>query len=82
MVYRQHMKYTLQMYWANPKGEIEPFLKPLSLEFESANAARGVFEQILDHPKIPIHSLTLVSEDGKLSERWFQIDGEWRQKNA
>lgn len=76
------MKYTLQMYWAHPKGEIEPFLKPLSLDFPSADAARGVFSQILDNPKIPVHSLTLESEDGQLSERWFHICGEWRRKKA
>jgi hypothetical protein len=82
MLYRRHMKFTLQMFWANPKGDLEPFLNPLSLEFPSADAARRVFSQILNHPKIPVHSLTLVSEDGTTSERWFQIDGEWRQKNA
>jgi hypothetical protein len=83
MVYRQRMKFTLQMFWANAtKGDIEPFLPPLSLEFPSTDDARRVFTQILGHPKIPVHSLTLVSEDGTTSERWFQIDGEWRRKDV
>lgn len=82
MIYRQQMKFTFQMFWANQKGHIEPFLQPLSLEFPSADAARRVFTQILNHPKIPAHSLTLVSEDGTTSERWFQIDGEWKRKDA
>ena len=82
MGYRQHMKFTQQIFWENPEGQIEPFLKPLSLEFPSADAARGIFKHVLNHPKIPAHSLTLVSEDCDVSERWFQIDGVWRRKDS
>ena len=76
------MKFTLQMFWANSLGEIEPFLRPLTLSFPSAEEARRVFSQVTRHPKIPVHSLTLVSEDGSTSERWFQLDGVWRRKDA
>ncbi len=76
------MNFTLQMFWERAPGEIEPFLKPLTLNFPTATEARGVFGQVTNHPKIPVHSLTLVSEDGTISERWFQIDGAWRRKDA
>jgi len=82
MGYDQRMKFTVQMFWAKEKGELEPFLTPLSLEFPSADEARRVLAQILNRPKIPVHSLKLVSEDGTTSERWFQIDGEWRRKDS
>jgi hypothetical protein len=75
------MKFTLQMFWER-KGEIEPMTKPLTLNFESADEVRGVFSQILGNPKVPLHSVTLASEDGNVSERWFQIDGVWRRKDA
>jgi hypothetical protein len=76
------MQLTLQMFWTNPHGEIEPLLAPLKLEFASAEEARGIFGQVTNHPNIPVHSLTLVSEDGTISERWFQIDSAWRRKDV
>jgi hypothetical protein len=76
------MKVTLQMFWTNPHEGIEPLLKPLTLDFASAEEARRIFGQMTKHPNIPVHSLTLVSEDGTISERWFQIDGAWRRKDA
>lgn len=80
--YGPGMIFTLQMFWANPRGEIEPLLTPLTLNFGSAEEARRIFGQVTNHPKIPVHSLTLVSEDGSTSERWFQIDGAWRRKDV
>ena len=80
--YDPGMRFTLQMFWASPHGEIEPLLTPLALNFASAEEARRIFGQVTKHPKIPVHSLTLVSEDGSTSERWFQIDGAWRRKGA
>jgi len=68
------------MFWTNLQGEIEPFLAPLALNFGSADEARRIFGQVTERPDIPVHSLTLVSEDGTISERWFKIDGAWRQK--
>jgi hypothetical protein len=76
------MKFTIQMFWSNTKGEIEPFLLPLTLNFNSAEDARQLFGQVIKQPKIPVHSLILSSEDGTISERWFQIDGVWRRKVA
>ena len=76
------MKFTLQMFWANPHGEIEPLLTPLTLNFASAEEARRSFGQVTNHPNIPVHSLMLVSEDSTISERWFRIDGAWRRKDA
>jgi hypothetical protein len=70
------------MFWTNAKGEIEPFLLPLTLKFGSAEEARRLFGQLINQPKIPVHSLTLSSEDGTISERWFQMDGVWRRKDA
>jgi hypothetical protein len=80
--YIVEMIFTLQMFWTNLHGEIEPFLAPLTLNFASAEEARRIFGQVTHHPNIPLHSLTLVSEDGTISERWFQIDGAWRRKDA
>ena len=76
------MKFTLQMFWARADGQIEPFLPPLTLDFSSADEARRVYSKILEQPKIPVHSLTLQSEDAATSERWFKVDGEWRRKDA
>jgi hypothetical protein len=30
--YSNGMKFTLEMFWTNPSGEIEPLLKPLTLD--------------------------------------------------
>jgi hypothetical protein len=76
------MKFTLQMFWTNPRGEIEPLLTPLTLNFASAEEAQRSFGQVTNHPNIPVHSLTLVSEDSTISERWFRIDGVRRRKDA
>jgi hypothetical protein len=43
--------------------------------------ARAVLEKIVAIEKVPAHSVTLTSEDGAISERWFQIDGLWRRKD-
>jgi hypothetical protein len=80
--YDPPMKVTLQMFWTNLHGEIEPLLSPLTLNFESADDARRIFGQVTKHQDIPVHSLTLVSDDGAISERWFKIDGSWRQKGT
>jgi len=79
--YSNGMKFTLEMFWTNPSGEIEPLLKPLTLDFKTVDDARQVFSAVTNHPKIPAHSITLVSEDRSISERWFQIDGIWRRKD-
>jgi hypothetical protein len=76
------MKVTLQMFWAKLHGEIEPLHAPLTLNFATAEDARRIFSQVTNHPNIPVHSLTLISEDGTISERWFQIDGAWRRKDT
>ena len=57
--YHRGMKFTLQMFWTNPHGEIEPLLTPLTLNFASAEEARRIFGQVTNHPNIPVHSLTL-----------------------
>jgi hypothetical protein len=55
---------------------------PLTLNFASAEEARQIPGQVINHRNIPVHSLTLVSEDGTVAERRFQIDGAWRRKAA
>jgi hypothetical protein len=77
------MKFALQMFWENSKGEIEPFLRPITLPFSSVDEARRLFGGFVEQATaVPMHSVTLTSEDGLLSERWFKIDGQWRRKNA
>jgi|HubBroStandDraft_2_1064218.scaffolds.fasta_scaffold1084403_1 hypothetical protein len=77
------MKYALQMFWENSKGEIEPFLRPIALPFKSANEARSLFGGFVEQAtQVPMHSVTLTAEDGSMAERWFQIDGQWRRKDA
>jgi hypothetical protein len=76
------MKFTFQMFWQNPSNGLEPFLLPLTLDFPSVETARQAFDKIVRHPNVPVHSITLASEDRTVSERWFQIDGQWRRKDA
>jgi hypothetical protein len=76
------MKFTYQIYWERlgKAGAVEPFLLPLTLQFASVVEARALLEKIVAIEKVPAHSVTLTSEDGSISERWFQIDGSWRRK--
>jgi hypothetical protein len=76
------MKFTIQMFWESPANGLEPFLLPLSLDFSSVEEARSAFDKVACHPNVPVHSLTLKSENGSISERWFQIDGQWRRKEV
>jgi hypothetical protein len=76
------MEFTLRTFWTTPHGGIEQLHGPLTLNFASAEEARRNFGLVTNRPGIPLHSLTLVSEDGTISERWFQIDGAWRRKDA
>ena len=82
--YHLGMKFTFEPFWVNPKGELEPLfpVKPITLELASVEAAREMFGKVLGHPDFPAHSIKLTSEDGSTSERWFQIDGQWRRKDA
>ena len=77
------MKFTYQIYWERPgkAGAVEPFLLPLTLQFPSVAEARAMLEKIVAIEKVPAHSVILTSEDGAISERWFQIDGSWRRKD-
>ena len=77
------MKFTYQIYWERlgKAGAVEPFLLPLTLQFPSVAEARAVLEKIVAIEKVPVHSVTLTSEDDAISERWFQIDGLWRRKD-
>ena len=77
------MKFTYQNYWERlgKAGAVEPLLLPLTLQFPSVAEARTVLEKIVAIDKMPEHSVTLTSEDGAISERWFQVDGSWRRKN-
>ena len=82
--YLRGMKFTIEIFWVTPKGAIEPlFPIPLPpLELGSSAHARDVATKLVGHQDIPAHSLTLKSEDGSVSERWFWMDGEWRRKDA
>jgi hypothetical protein len=71
--------FTFQMFWQNA-GTVEPFLRPLTLKLESIDEARRIIEKVVGHPDIPLHSLTIISEDQAISERWYQLDGAWRRK--
>jgi hypothetical protein len=71
--------FTFQMFWENGRT-VEPFLKPLTLELDSIDEARKLIEKVVGNPKIPLHSVTIVSADRTTSERWFQLDGAWRQR--
>ena len=76
------MNFTFQMFWSHPSGKIAPLLLPLTLAFSSAKDARRALDHIVRPPKVAVHSVTLASEDGVTSERWFQINGAWRLKDA
>ena len=41
-----------------------------------------MFRQLADLDKVPAHSFTIKSEDGTMSENWFQIDGSWRRREG
>jgi hypothetical protein len=76
------MKFIFKTFWEHPTKGLEPLLLPLTLDFPSLERARSSFDKVVRHPNIPVHSVTLESEDGSVSERWFQIDGKWMRKKA
>jgi hypothetical protein len=63
-------------------GLVEPFSSTVTLEYPSVHEARKIVAKLVDEAGAPIHSATVVSEDRKTSERWFQIDGTWRRKDV
>jgi hypothetical protein len=63
-------------------GAVVPFLPPFTFNLPSADVARAMIKKVVDHRDVPAHSVTINSEDGSISERWFWLDGVWRQKNA
>jgi hypothetical protein len=78
------MKLTIQLFWEGepaPAPAVAPFLKPLTLNFRSIDEARELAIKTADHENVPAHSFTIKSEDGKVSERWYQLDGAWRRKD-
>ena len=79
------MKLTFQFFWEGepaPAPAVAPFLKPLTLDWPSIDAAREAAVKLANHENVPAHSFTIKSEDGAISERWFNIDGVWRRKDA
>jgi hypothetical protein len=79
------MNFTFQFFKEESDHRVEAFLLPLTLDFPTVQKAREVIERIAKNNiakngKGLAHSVTLKSEDGKTSERWFQINGAWRRK--
>lgn len=80
--YPTEMKFTFQFFWEKPPhGDLEPFLLPLTLKFPSIEAARAAIDEVVKHPDVPLHSMTITSDSG-ISGRWFQMDGVWRRKDG
>lgn len=75
--------YTYTVFWEKPGGTVEPLYDiPIpALNFPTAEAAREVALKIVNHPDISAHSLTIQSDDGAVSERWFVMDGTWRRRD-
>lgn len=77
------MKLTIQFFWEGEQTPaVAPFLKPLTLDFKSIDMARDSARKAADHKNMPVHSFTIRSEDGTISERWFHVDGSWRRKHT
>jgi hypothetical protein len=75
------MNFTFQFFKEESDHRVEPFLLPLTLGFPTVQMAREVIENnIAKNGKGLAHSMTLKSQDGKISERWFQMNGAWRRK--
>jgi len=76
-------KFTFQLFAEGIGGPgLATFLTPLTLDLRSVEEAREVVGEIGEQRRIPAHSVMLTSEDGSVSERWFQLDGKWRRKGV
>lgn len=73
-------KYTMQTYWQE-EGAVSPFLPALTLKYDTIEGMRSIVKTLADHAEIPVHSVTITAEDGKV-ERWFKLDGQWRRKDG
>ena len=79
-VYRKPMKFTVQLFWEGElHGAVAPLFTPLTLDLPAADRAREMAMKVAAHRDVPAHSFTIKSEDGVLSERWFQLDGAWKR---
>ncbi|OAI44053.1 hypothetical protein AYO42_05350 [Rhizomicrobium sp. SCGC AG-212-E05] len=77
------MDFTFDVRWEEPGKEgLHPLFKPITLGFASADIARTMVGKIVGHERVPAHSVMLTSADGTVSERWYQLDGKWRRKDA
>lgn len=74
------MKYTMQAYWERA-GTVEPLWQALTLVFDTIDGMRDIVKTLAEHAEIPIHSVTITSEDSRV-ERWFKLDGQWRRKDG
>jgi hypothetical protein len=82
-LYHRPMKFTFQLFKEDSDlRTVEPFLFPLTLDLSSVAEARSMIRKVADNAKVPAHSLTIRSEDGSISERWFRIDGSWRRRDT
>jgi len=82
-IYGEPMKFTVQLFWEGELyGGVAPLFTPLTLDLSSADRAREVAKKVAAHRDVPAHSFTIKSEDGTLSERWFQLDGAWNQGDS
>jgi hypothetical protein len=68
------MKFAFKIFWMQ-NGQLELLLEPDALDVPSITNAREIAEGFAAHA--PAHSISIESEDGLISERWFWLDGEW-----
>lgn len=77
------MKFTFQLFTTgNDHLPAGPLLTRLTLDLSSIDDARALIKNVVDHENVPADSVAIHSEDGLISEEWFQIDGSWWHKEA
>ena len=77
------MKFTFQLFTTgNDRRPAGPLLTRLTLDLSSLDEARVQIKKAADHGEVAADSITINSEDGTISESWFQTDGSWRRKEA
>ena len=70
------MKYTIRFYEA---GATTEWLKPLTLNFASAEKAREAAKKASEVEPLRKIFVNIDSEDGSVSERWYRGVEGWRR---
>ena len=68
------MKFAVKIFWMQ-NGRLKLLLEPEALDVPSVENAREIAEGFA--ALAPAHSISIESEDGLISERWFWLNGEW-----